>query len=166
MSLRLEDIELIRQLKYRYWRFLDTGNVEEMRALFTEDVSVDYEGGTYRWQIVGREKMLEAVAASFNANSMACHTGHHPEIEVLSETTARGTWYLTDIFINLLNLQRTTGSALYHDEYVKVDGQWKISTTHYIRLYEQIDTLPEKPNLTAHYLARVPAPDNGKTAQE
>jgi hypothetical protein len=32
------------------------------------------------------------------------------------------------------------GAAFYHDEYVKVDGEWKIRSTGYERLYEEIDT--------------------------
>ena len=58
MSLRLEDIELIRRLKYKYWRCLDTGDIAGMREVFTEDVKVDYIGGSYRWQMAGREKIL------------------------------------------------------------------------------------------------------------
>ena len=66
MSLRLEDIELIRRLKYKYWRCLDTGDIAGMREVFTEDVKVDYIGGSYRWQMAGREKILQSVAGSFN----------------------------------------------------------------------------------------------------
>ena len=107
MSLRLEDIEKIRQLKYRYWRSIDTGDIAALEELFTEDVRVDYIGGSYRWQMQGRDKIIESIAQSFHANAVACHTGHHPEIEVLTDTTATGTWYLTDVFINLAEKIRT-----------------------------------------------------------
>jgi hypothetical protein len=76
--------------KYRYWRSIDTGDTAALEALFTEDVKVDYIGGSYRWQVQGRDKIIESIANSFNANAVACHTGHHPEIEVLTETTAKG----------------------------------------------------------------------------
>jgi len=158
MSLRLEDIELIRRLKYRYWRCLDTGDIAGMRDVFTEDVKVDYIGGSYRWQMQGRENILAAVAGSFNANAVACHTGHHPEIDVLSESSATGIWYLTDVFINLAEKLRTTGSALYRDKYVKSGAQWRISESVYERLYEEVESFKEAPKLTAHWLARVPPP--------
>jgi SnoaL-like domain len=158
MSLRLEDIELIRRLKYRYWRCLDTGDIAGMREVFTEDVKVDYIGGSYRWQMNGREKILESVASAFNANAVACHTGHHPEIDVLSDTTATGIWYLTDVFINLVEKIRTTGSALYRDKYLKSQGQWRICESVYERLYEEVAPFSEAPKLTAHWLARVPPP--------
>jgi hypothetical protein len=158
MSLRLEDIELIRRLKYRYWRCLDTGDIVGMRDVFVEDVKVDYIGGSYRWQMIGRDKILEAVAGSFNANAVACHTGHHPEIDVHSDTSASGIWYLTDVFINLADKVRTTGSALYRDKYLKAQGQWRIAESVYERLYEEVEPYTGEVKLTAHWLARVPAP--------
>jgi uncharacterized protein (TIGR02246 family) len=158
MSLRLEDIEKIRQLKYRYWRSIDTGDIAALEELFTEDVRVDYIGGSYRWQMQGRDKIIESIAQSFHANAVACHTGHHPEIEVLTDTTATGTWYLTDVFINLAEKIRTTGSALYRDKYVQQRGQWRIAESTYERLYEEVEKFEKMPNLTAHYLKRVPPP--------
>lgn len=158
MSLYLEDIELIRRLKYKYWRCIDTGEVAALLDVFTEDVKIDYVGGTYRWQLVGRDKVLESIAAAFNANAVACHTGHHPEIDVLNETSAEGTWYLTDVFINLVEQARTTGSALYRDKYVKTRDGWRISESVYERLYEEVQKYKEPPRLTAHYLARVKPP--------
>jgi uncharacterized protein (TIGR02246 family) len=158
MSLRLEDIERIRQLKYKYWRSIDTGDIAALEELFTEDVRVDYIGGSYRWQMQGRDKIIESIAQSFHGNAVACHTGHHPEIEVLTDTTATGIWYLTDVFINLAQKIRTTGSALYRDKYVKQRGQWRIAESNYERLYEEVDRFETMPNLTAHYLKRVPPP--------
>jgi hypothetical protein len=158
MSLRLEDIELIKRLKYQYWRGIDTGDIALVRDLLTEDLKVDYKGGTYRWQMSGREPILAAIAASFNSNGVGCHTGHHPEIDVLTDTTATGIWYLTDIFINLKEKVKTTGSALYRDKYVKSGGKWRIAESNYERVYEQIEKFTEPPQLSAHWLARVPPP--------
>jgi hypothetical protein len=154
MNLRLEDIELIKQLKYKYWRGIDTADIELLRDLFTEDVKVDYVGGSYRWQIEGKEQMLTAIAAAFNPRAASIHTGHHPEITVLDDNHARGIWTLTDVFINLADRIRTTGAALYRDEYLKVGGQWRIAVTTYERLYEEVEKFDRPPNLTAHYLAK------------
>lgn len=158
MSLRLEDIELIRRLKYKYWRCIDTGDIAGLRELFTEDVKVDYIGGTYRWQLEGREAMLKTIAESFNPQAIGCHTGHHPEIDVLTDTTARGIWYLTDVFINLRTNSLTTGSALYRDEYVKEGGAWRIKVTTYERLYERVEPFTDHSQIKAHYLAKVTPP--------
>ena len=154
MPLRLEDIEQIRQIKYQYWRGIDTADIALLRGILADDVKVDYIGGTYRWQIEGKEKMLAAIEAAFNPQVASCHTGHHPEITVLTDTTAEGIWTLTDVFINLADKIRTTGAALYRDKYVKVGGKWLISVTTYERLYEEVENFTTPPNLTAHYLAR------------
>ncbi|HUA89401.1 MAG TPA: nuclear transport factor 2 family protein, partial [Steroidobacteraceae bacterium] len=86
------------------------------------------------------------------------HTGHHPEIDVLTDTTATGIWYLTDVFINLAEKVRTTGSAIYRDKYLKQQGQWRIAESVYERMYEEVEAYTEAPRLTAHWLARVPPP--------
>lgn len=153
MSMYLEDIERIRQLKYRYFRGIDTADIELLRGVLAEDVHIDYHGGTYRWQVEGREAMLASIAAAFNEYAVACHTGHHPEIEVLTPTSATGIWYLTDVFINLREKLVTTGSALYRDEYVKQADGWRIKSSTYKRLYEIQEALESAPKLTAHYLA-------------
>jgi len=130
------------------------GHIEALTDLLTEDVRVDYVGGSYRWQFEGRSAFLEALAQACTAQAVSRHTGHHPEIDVLTETTARGVWYLTDMFISLPEKIVTEGSALYRDEYVKQDGAWRIKVSTYERIYERVERLAEPPNLTAHYLAR------------
>lgn len=123
--------------------------------MLADDVKVDYVGGTFRWQMEGKANVLRAVAEAFTAQVIACHTGHHPEIEVRTPTTARGTWYLTDTGINLSTKMIMTGSALYQDEYRKIDGAWKIQVSTYQRIYERIEKLPEDVRFTAHYLGRL-----------
>jgi ketosteroid isomerase-like protein len=154
MPLRLEDIELIKQLKYRYFRSIDMADLDTLQELFTDDVRVDYVGGTYRWQMQGKQQILAAIAAAFNPQTASCHTGHHPEITVHSESSATGLWYLTDVFINLADKVRTSGSALYRDQYLKVGGQWRIAVATYERIYEEVEHFTAPPQLTAHYLAK------------
>ena len=43
-------------------------------------------------------------------------------------------------------------------KYVKIAGLWRISESTYERVYEQVESFTEPPNLTAHWLARVPPP--------
>lgn len=154
MALPLEDIELIRQLKYRYCRCIDTANIAELKTLFTEDASVCYVGGTYRFEASGRDKILEALEYAFHSQTIAFHHVNHPEIEVLTPTTATGTWYLKDWFLDLKNRVITDGSALYKDQYVKRAGTWLIQRATYERIYEIVTPVTETPNITAHYLAR------------
>lgn len=153
MSLPLEDIELIKRLKYAYCRCIDTANIAELRTLFTEDASVTYVGGSYRFEVQGRDAIIDALENAFHAEAVAMHHVNHPEIDVLSPTEAKGTWYLQDIFLNLRSKTSTVGTALYRDTYVKRDGRWLIQHASYERVYEIVTPMTEMPNLTTHYLA-------------
>jgi hypothetical protein len=58
---------------------------------------------------------------------------HAPEIELTSETTARGVWALEDVvrFGPGVNLR---GYGHYHETYEKIDGQWRIKSSKLTRL--------------------------------
>ncbi|MGB0188537.1 MAG: nuclear transport factor 2 family protein [Aequoribacter sp.] len=142
--LDLEAIELIKQLKARYFRFLDTGNQEGLASVFTEDATAHFIGGHYDIDVQGRDKLLKFYAYSFTEDKFGMHNGHHPEITVDGDN-ATGLWYLQDIFINLEENTTVMGSAIYEDTYVKVDGEWKIKTTNYERLWEEIH--PRSPDI-------------------
>ena len=154
MPLPLEDLELIRKLKYRYCRCIDTANFDELRGLFVEDASVCYVGGTYRFEAQGRESILDALGYAFHADAIALHHVNHPEIDFVSDTEATGVWYLKDWFLDLRNKIITDGSALYRDTYVKRDGEWLIKRATYERIYEIVTPFEQAPNITAHWLAR------------
>ena len=135
--LDLESIELIKQLKARYFRFLDTGDQAGLETIFTEDVTARFIGGHYDIDVVGRAKLLKFYGYSFTDQKFGMHTGHHPEITVQGET-ATGLWYLQDIFINLEDNTTVMGSALYTDKYARINGDWRITHTAYERLWEEI----------------------------
>jgi hypothetical protein len=150
---RLMDMEAIRKLKHAYFRCIDTANLEELATLFHDDVLVHFVGGTYEWKLQGKAEYLESISKSFNTGSVGHHNGHHPEIEILSETEATGVWYLADHMWILEHKFLTSGTALYWDRYVKQDGRWLIRETRYERLYENNQLLDESPKFAAHYLA-------------
>ncbi|MBW2232238.1 MAG: nuclear transport factor 2 family protein [Deltaproteobacteria bacterium] len=93
---RLMDIEAIKQLKHAYFRCLDTANYEELATIFHPDVSVHFVGGAYEWTLQGRDEYLDALRAAFTREAIGHHNGHHPEIQMLSQTEATGIWYLAD----------------------------------------------------------------------
>lgn len=152
--LRLEDMELIRQLKYAYCRCIDTAGFEELETLFTEDASVRYEGGSYLFEAQGRDKIMEALRYAFHSEAIALHHVNHPEITVTSDTEATGVWYLKDWFLDLRNKIITDGSSLYRDTYVKQGGRWLIKRATYTRVFEIVTPVTEPPNITAHLLAK------------
>lgn len=148
----LKDIEAIKRVKHAYFRCNDTANIAELRELLAPDLHAKFVGGTYSIEFHNREDYLEMVANSFHADFVGQHTGHHPEIDILSETEAVGRWYLADIAIDMRRGDRTTGTAFYTERYRKIDGRWVIADTEYFRVYEIVEPLTERPPLTAHWL--------------
>ncbi len=155
---RLEDIEAIKQLKHRYLRSIDTADIVTLTTLLADDIEVDYKGGSYHWAVSGKQNVLDSIAAGFHNRAIAQHTGHHPEIEITSPTTATGLWYLTDSFTHLDSLYVTAGSALYRDNYVKLNGAWQIKRSSYTRIYEIVDRIAQAPNVTFSLLAATGSP--------
>ena len=142
----LQEIEAIKRLKYKYFRCLDTKRWDEMRECFTEDATSAYSSGKYSFQ--GREQILKfLVDAMDRPTVLSAHHGHHPEIELTSATTAVGVWALADTFIDVEAGITVRGAAYYRDDYVKVNGQWKIKSTGYDRTFEEVENRADIPSL-------------------
>ena len=157
---RLEDIEAIKRMKYLYFRSIDTADIDALEPILADDISVDYQGGSYHWQVQGKAALMEALRHAFHQKGLAQHTGHHPEIDILSPTTATGLWYLTDVFTHLDTLNVVAGGALYRDTYEKVNGRWIIKTTGYVRVFETSEILEKAPNVTFSRLELTGKPRN------
>lgn len=153
MALNLEAIELIRQLKYRYFRSIDMADLDTLKGVFTEDATICYVGGTYRFEAQGRDNIVDAIGYAFHAEAIAFHHGNHPEIEVVSDTEATGMWYLRDWFLDLRRNITTDGTSIYRDKYVFRDGRWQIQHSGYERIWEIVEPVEKRPNITAHWLA-------------
>jgi hypothetical protein len=142
----LQEIEAIKRLKYKYFRCLDCKLWEEMRECFTEDATSAYSSGRYSFR--GREQILRfLIDAMDRPTVLSAHHGHHPEIELTGPTTAVGVWALADVFIDLQAGITVRGAAYYRDEYVKVDGHWKIQSTGYERTFEEMERRADIPSL-------------------
>lgn len=146
--LDLEAIELIKQLKARYFRFLDTADIDGLQSVFTDDAYAHFNSPEYDFELNGWAALETFYRRAFTADSFGMHNGHHPEITVDGDS-ATGIWYLQDIFVNLKRNETVMGSALYRDEYRKVDGEWKIAKTGYKRLWEEVHTRTDNIRLTS-----------------
>ena len=154
VALRLEDIELIKQLKHRYCRFLDTADAEGLRSTLTEDIVVDYVGASYHFHAEGRDEVVRLLNAAFHEDFVGVHTVHQPEIEVSDDgQSAQGRWTLTDWAVDLRTGIETSGACMYRDEYVREDGEWRIRRSAYRRLFEKVAKLDPLPEFPARYLA-------------
>ena len=133
----LVDIELIKQLKYRYARCLDQKLWDEMPALFVEDAVAEYSAGKYRHE--GAQAIVDWIRNGMGSEGfLSSHRMHHPEIRLTGPDTAHGTWALEDTVIETNFDLTIQGAAFYEDDYVKVDGEWRIQHTYYKRTYEEL----------------------------
>ena len=101
----------------------------------------------------GKKDILEQIANAFHSDALACHQGHHPEIEITGLHTAQGIWYLSDTFTDTKHKTITRGSAIYKDQYVLEDRNWKIKKSEYDRLWEEIEPANPKTKVVVQYLA-------------
>jgi hypothetical protein len=145
---KLLDIEEIKNLKHRYFRAIDMADFDLLDDIFSEDITIDYRGGSYRWESEGKETIKESLIHAFHNQTAAMHTAHHPEIEILSETEAIGKWYLQDIFYNFDLGSITQGTALYEDQYIKVNETWLIKHSEYDRIWEQVSPINPEDKFT------------------
>ena len=131
----MEDIEAIKNLKAKYFRCVDKKLWEEMETVLTEDAVADYGMGIELLQ--GREAIIEFLKKNLGRDSMiSVHQGHNPEIEITSDTTARGVWVLNDRLI-IQTIATLNGWRYYEDEYVKLNGEWKKKSTKITNMLEE-----------------------------
>jgi hypothetical protein len=141
-------IEKIKQLKARYFRGIDTCNLELLRSILAPEVEIRFDSPTYQLELNGVEQAIEFYRTCFTNRRFGMHNGHTPEIEVNGDE-ATGLWYLNDVFINLDEQTLLNGSAIYEDRYVKRHGEWRILQTGYKRLLEMIGPLDEQWRITS-----------------
>lgn len=147
----LQEIEAIKRLKYTYLRCLDLKQWDEMAACFTPDATAAYGDGKYSFN--GRDQIMQFLRDALGGHSLiSSHRVQQPEIDLTSATTATGIWALDDVVIETSSGTTIRGAAFYHDEYVKVGGQWKIKSTGYQRLFEERFSRADTPSwhLTAN----------------
>lgn len=143
----LSEIEAIKQLKGRYQRGVDTKDWDLLASVFTPDARSIYNAGKHSYD--GREAILDFLREGLGSiDVQTMHHAHTPEIEITSETTARGTWYLEDFVLSQKPAKGaphgTTlhGTGIYQDEYVKQGGEWRIALTGYERIFVDIQPRP------------------------
>lgn len=144
----LEAIEEIRQLKYRYFRTLDTREWDAFGDCLAEDVVARY--GTKAMgdplHFDSRREVVDYMAANMGPGLTSVHIADHPEITVEGDT-ATGSWAFEDTVIASEFNVIIRGAGYYHDEYRRdADGCWRISRTGYERLYEAVTSLEDTPS--------------------
>ncbi len=140
----LRNIEQIKQLKARYFRFLDEHRWGEWRGLFTDDVQVIVDRdptGADPQRFDGVDDFVGRVSATLEGVSHV-HHGHMPEITLEGEDHASGIWAMLD---HLVHPDRVIdGYGHYREQYRRgPDGAWRIARLHLTRL--RVEITPARP---------------------
>jgi len=135
----LVDLEKIKRLKAKYFRCVDSQDMEGFGSCFTADAKLEFDfeppsddGGKVESLVLdGREALVEFWGTTFST-ARSVHHGHMPEIDIRSDTEASGIWAMEDI----IDYPDSTiqGYGHYHETYRKEDGEWLISSLHLTRL--------------------------------
>lgn len=144
---RLTAIEEIKQLKARYFRFMDTKRWDDFAALFADEATMDMraevvslasvglklEFGDLVWS--GPRDIAAKVAAALEI-TRSVHHGHTPEITIESPVSATGIWAMEDLIFYPPGSPFPGFQAYghYHDRYVIQHGGWRIASTTLSRL--------------------------------
>lgn len=148
---KLYAMEQVRQLKSRYFRFLDGKDMAGMQTIFCTDavfdaraaMSVDGKGEGGRaaesndWVWTGRDAIVAAIAKACEGIHTV-HHGHGHEVEILGPGQAIGViamedqlWDGTDQSAKLI----MHGCGHYHEDYRIEDGVWRIARSRLTRLF-------------------------------
>jgi SnoaL-like domain len=165
---QLADLDEIRQLKARYFRYLDTKDWRSWRRVFTDDARFDVPGVASAQTNV--DAFVEAVAAGM-ATTVTVHHGHAPELVLTGIDTASGIWALND-YVAFPTAPRAgdstngiRGFGHYEERYRRDGGAWKIA---HLRLsYLRLDPLVRPaipradagPAVSNGWLSDLPFPD-------
>ncbi|NQT73589.1 MAG: nuclear transport factor 2 family protein [Chloroflexi bacterium] len=132
----LQDIESIKALKHKYFRCLDSKLWDDLAECFAEDAVTSFTDGAF--QLQGRKSIIQFLRAGLGRETFfGIHHGHHPEIEIQNTNSATGIWSARFYMIDTQGSTGMHSGAIYYDEYVKVDGEWKISSTGYQSIFEE-----------------------------
>jgi ketosteroid isomerase-like protein len=143
---KLKEIEEIKQLKSRYFRYLDAKDWPGLAACMTDDVTFDYPAEQIH---LSGNKDVIADFSKRHATTVTAHTGSVPSIELKDTYHAEGFWFMTDYIINVdekKQLTVTQGFGRYFESYERENGVWRIKA---ILLERSFSVMPEVKNIVS-----------------
>lgn len=146
----LATVDAVRQLKARYFRFLDTKDWDGFATVFGREAKFDllasatvdpHDGSrdaadTAHFKLAGREAIVTAIRDAV-ADSHTVHHGHCHEVWVDGPDEAHGIIAMVDKITNSHTGEYILeGYGHYHETYRREDdGQWRIWRSRLSRLH-------------------------------
>lgn len=145
---KLLAIEDIKQLKARYFRFVDTQNWPALRALLADDAVLVHsmpatdspaDGGPAPETKTGADVIITFISTALE-NARSVHKGYMPEITIYSDSEAAGIWAMSDKVYWPDKVLK--GNGHYHETYRKRNGKWIFQTISIRRMHREITDIP------------------------
>ena len=139
-----DEIQELRKLKQLYSHLMDSGQIDALANLFTEDAVCEFGPEYGNWE--GRETIRTNYHDVFDAQDQfsAMHhiTNHY--IDMTGPDSAVGRSYLIDVVTTTSpEDQPIVWFGLYDEQYQKVDGNWLIKKCSLQFLWPSRMTMPE-----------------------
>jgi hypothetical protein len=146
---QLEDVNAIKELKYRYLNACDEKDAQEVTHCFT-DGKVDINYG-FIGQFDNREDFVALYTRmACNEHIVDMHHAQNPIIQITGADSARGKVALRFFTMNTNDKTCTQMAGHYDDEYKKIDGQWRIIKTHFTARTTEIKNHSGEYSKTVH----------------
>ena len=146
------DREQIRQIKYKNMRHLDLKQWDEMAETFTEDAKTGWLDGQIA--LDGRKAIMDFLQNTPFADGDSVITVHQctaMEIEFVAPDHAKATSRLYNPMLFKQMNQLHLLLAFYHDEFKRVNGEWKISYSGHEYIYDDTFELGDLPSHQVRY---------------
>lgn len=130
---RLAAIEAIKTTKSRYFRFLDTKDIDGLTSVFSANAKMDMseESQGHTGLVEGARAIAEFILGSVEG-VVTIHHGHMPEIDFQSGGEAQVIWAMEDKLwkpegsISTLPFTFMNGFGHYWERYVREGERWLI----------------------------------------
>ncbi|VWX54190.1 nuclear transport factor 2 family protein [Novosphingobium sp. 9U] len=138
---RLTAIEEIRNLKARYFRYMDCKLWDQLPSVFTRDMKVLTPTG----EVYSASGLTYAESLRNSLTfAVSCHQGLTAEIEIVDEQNAKAIWAMQDVIVwddhhPTYGWKSITGRGHYHESYRMEVGAWRIATLTLTRVRLDIE---------------------------
>lgn len=139
----LLEIEKIRKVKQLYSHLMDSGQIDALADLFTEDAICEFGPEYGNWE--SRETIRTNYHGVFDGQVkfQAMHHCTNHYVDLTGPDTATGRSYLIDVVTNAApEEQPIVWFGVYDEDYQKINGQWLIKRCTLQFLWPQRMTMP------------------------
>lgn len=130
---KTEAVQTITNIQALYSFYIDTAAIDDLVDLFAEEFvwNVGFEGNMTTW--TSKEDLAKFLIKSCELTPMMVHQPITPHI-VVNGDKAKGSFYLTGMMTSITQNgeQARWCQGRYDNEYVCVDGKWKLSRLNFV----------------------------------